>query len=175
MARTRRSLTIDAMRSWFREGFYGGLAIALLTGLFLFWLWRSEHQVKRHSENLLYAAEKKNWIRFAEFIGNDYEDQWGNDRALVLERTRELFGYLRSVELNADLALVWIDDKGIGHWQAKIRIDGTDSEAMTLLKERINSLNTPFQLQWRRMSAKPWDWKLVRVSNAELEIPREFQ
>ena len=29
----------------------------------------------------------------------------------------------------------------------------------------------PFELEWRRQSAKPWDWKLVRVSNASLEIP----
>lgn len=163
------------MRKWFREGFYGGLAIALLIGLFLMWLWRSEHQVKRHSENLLRAVEKKDWTRFAEFIGSDYEDQWSNDRALVLERTRELFRYLRSVQLNADFAMVWVDDKGDGYWQSKIMIDGDNGEVMALLKERINSLTTPFQLQWRHMSAKPWDWKLVRVNNRELTIPEEFE
>ena len=42
---------------------------------------------------------------------------------------------------------------------------------MMLVKERVSSLTTPFDLEWRRMSAKPWDWKLVRVSNAELALP----
>jgi hypothetical protein len=45
---------------------------------------------------------------------------------------------------------------------------------MALLKERVNSLATPFELVWRRVSAKPWDWKLVHVSNSTLEIPADF-
>jgi hypothetical protein len=40
-----------------------------------------------------------------------------------------------------------------------------------MIKERVNSIPAPFQLEWRRVSGKPWDWKLVRVSNAELVIP----
>jgi hypothetical protein len=43
-----------------------------------------------------------------------------------------------------------------------------------VVKERVNSLTTPFELQWRHISRKPWDWKLVRVSNPELDIPAEF-
>jgi hypothetical protein len=42
---------------------------------------------------------------------------------------------------------------------------------MTLLEQQINSVKTPFRLEWRRFSAKPWDWKLVRIENAELVIP----
>ena len=55
--------------------------------------------------------------------------------------------------------------------QAKISVDGDNSEIMALIKERVNPLGSPFELEWHRKSAKPWDWKLVRVSNAELTIP----
>lgn len=163
---------LRTMRTWFREGFYGGLSLALIIALFLIWLWRPEHQVRRHSENLLHAIAKKDWARFTGFIGSDYQDQWGNDRNLVLERTREVFRYLRNVRIDAVGANVQID-KPTAYWRARIAVDG-DGEAMTLLKERVNSLPTPFQLEWRHMSAKPWDWKLVRVSNTELELPSEF-
>jgi hypothetical protein len=44
---------------------------------------------------------------------------------------------------------------------------------MSEIKHRVNSLSAPFQLQWRRQSSKPWDWKLVRVSNRELKIDSE--
>ena len=44
-----------------------------------------------------------------------------------------------------------------------------------MMNERQNSLSTPFELQWRHVSGKPWDWKLVRVSNPELEIPAGFE
>jgi len=37
------------------------------------------------------------------------------------------------------------------------------------------SLGAPFELQWRRISGKPWDWKLIRVSNPELQLPSEFE
>ena len=161
------------VRIWFRDAFYGGLNLALVIGLFLVWLWRPEHQLQRHSENLLQAVAKKDWARFASFIGSDYQDQWGNDHALVQERTRELFRYVRTVQLTAVDPTVWTD-KQSGYWKARITMSGDNGEVMAMIKERVNSI-APFRLEWRRVSAKPWDWKLVRVSNAELLIPSEFQ
>ena len=59
-------------------------------------------------------------------------------------------------------------------WSGKIMIDGDQSEVMELLEERVNSLATPFELEWHHVSAKPWDWQLVHVSNSALEIPADF-
>jgi hypothetical protein len=162
------------VRIWFREAFYGGLAVALLIGLSLIWLWGPEHQIQRHSENLLHTIEKKDWAHFASFVGSDYQDQWGNDHGLILERTREAFRYVRTIRLTAVNPTVWTA-KQTGYWKASITIDGDNGEVMATIKERVNSLAAPFQLEWRRMSAKPWDWKLVRVSNAELRIPEYTQ
>jgi hypothetical protein len=158
------------VRIWFRDAFYGGLTVALVAGLFLVWLWRPEHQLQRHSENLLQTVAKKDWARFASFIGSDYQDQWGNDHALVLERTRELFRYVRTVQLTAVDPTVWTHKQSV-YWKARITMSGDNGEIMAMIKERVNSLAAPFQLEWRRVSGKPWDWKLVRVSNAELVIP----
>jgi hypothetical protein len=44
---------------------------------------------------------------------------------------------------------------------------------MEVLDERINKLPTPFELEWRRFSGKPWDWKLERVINPGFEIPAD--
>jgi hypothetical protein len=157
----------------FRSGFYGGLIIALLVGLFLVWLWRPERQVRRHTENFLHAVEHKSWTAAGACIGSDYHDQWGDNRARVLERMREGFRYVCGVRINASNATVRIE-KQRAIWSDKIVIDGDESEVMAALKERVNSLTAPFQLEWRRVSAKPWDWKLVRVSNSSLEIPADF-
>jgi hypothetical protein len=161
------------VRISFRGAVGGGLIVACVAGLFLVWLWRPEHQIRCHTDNLLRSIEKRNWSRFAFFISNDYRDQWGNDRPLVVERTREVFGYLRTARLTATNPALSVAGH-TGYWKAKIIINGDDSEVMAAMKERVNSLATPFQLEWRRMSAKPWDWKLARVSNPELRIP-EFQ
>jgi hypothetical protein len=174
MAPKTTSVTIVPMPTWFREGFYGGLSLALLIGLFLIWLWQPERQVARHTENFLHAVERKNWSRAADFIGNDYQDQWGDDRARVLERAREFFRYLRGFRINCSTATVNVDHRR-ATWIAKITIEGGEGEVMAEVKERVNSLATPFELEWRRASAKPWDWKLARVSNSDLKIPAGFE
>lgn len=162
------------MRISFRHSFYAGLAVTLLAGFFLVWLWRPERQLHRHSEHVLRAIEKRDWTRFASFIGGDYQDQWGNDRTLVLERTREVFGYVRRARLTVIDPTVSVTNES-GYWRARILVDGDNGELITVIKGRVNSLATPFQLQWHRVSQKPWDWKLIRVSNPDLEIPSEFQ
>jgi hypothetical protein len=157
----------------FRSGFYGGLIAAILLGLFLIWLWQPERQVRRHTENFLHTIEHKSWPAAADFIGSDYYDQWGDDRARVLDRMRNGFRYVRGVRINASNPTVRIENRR-AIWSGKIMIDGDQSEVMELLEERVNSLATPFELEWRHVSAMPWDWKLVHVSNSTLEIPADF-
>jgi hypothetical protein len=157
----------------FRGGFYGGVIVAVLVGLFLIWLWRPERQVRRHTESFLKAIEHKNWAAAADFIGSAYQDQWGDDRARVIERMREGFRYVRGVRINASNPTVRIENRR-AIWSGKIMIDGDEGEGMALLKERVNSLPTPFELEWHHVSADPGDWKLVHVSNSALEIPADF-
>jgi hypothetical protein len=159
---------------WFREGFYAGLGLALFAGFFLLWLWRPERQVRYHSEHLLHAIEQKSWSRVGDFIADDYVDQWGNDRARLLERMREVLRYLRGLSIEASNVTVRIDSRR-GYWTATIKIDGEQSEVMAIVREQVNPLPTPFELEWRRRSGKPWDWKLVRVSNQNMKLPGDFQ
>jgi hypothetical protein len=158
------------MPSRFRVGFCTGVAFALLVGCFLFWLWQPGRQVNRHSENLLREIEGENWTAISDFLANDYADQWGDDRTLALARMREGFRYARTMRIHALNPVVNVDGRR-GVWRAKITIDGDDGEVLAFLRERVNSLATPFELEWSRVSAKPWDWKLASVRNRDLEVP----
>ena len=108
----------------------------------------------------------------ANFIGSDYQDQWGDDRARVLERMREGFRYVRGPRIIASNPSVRLET-GRAVWSSKIKVYSTDNGVMDLLNERVNSLPAPFELEWHRFSGKPWDWKLVRVSNSAFEIPAD--
>jgi len=147
--------------------------IIIGVALFLFRLWQPEMQVRKHSAHLTDAIAHKDWASFANFVGENYHDQWGNDRAAVLERTREVFQYLHRVRFSAIGPTVRIEN-GAGYWRASIMIEGAeDNELMAVVRARVNALQTPFELEWHQMSAKPWDWKLMAVRNAELNISSE--
>jgi hypothetical protein len=156
----------------FRGGFYGGLALAVCVGLYLLWLWRPERQVQRHTENFFHAIEHRDWEGAADFLGNDYQDQWGNDRARVIERMREGFRWVRGARIIAPSPSLQVDARR-AVWVGKIMLYSSDDDMMGLLDERLNKLPTPFELEWHRLSGKPWDWKLVRVSNSAFQVPAD--
>ena len=85
---------------------------------------------------------------------------------------REGFRYMRGPRIVALNPQVQIET-GRAAWSGKIKVYGTDNGVMDLLNERVNSLPAPFELEWHRLSGKPWDWKLVRVSNSAFEIPAD--
>lgn len=157
----------------FRGGFIAGLAIALFIGLYLVWLWQPERQVKLHTENLFHAIEHRNWEAAADFIAADYQDQWGDDRAHVLERLSEGFRYVRGVRIIASNPSVQVESLR-AVWTGKITLHSSDDEVMEMLDQRINSLQSPFELEWHHLSGKPWDWKLARVGNPAFEIPADL-
>ena len=157
------------MPSSFRNGVYAGLLVAAIAGIWLATLWRPERQVRLHTAHLLSQIERKNWRAVGDFVGDDYQDRWGNDRGRALDRIREVFRFLPNARIEPSGAQVRIENR-MGYWQAKITVRGGPGELTTLIEERVNSLPAPFELEWRRGSSKPWDWKLICVRNEALEI-----
>jgi hypothetical protein len=155
-----------------RGAIIGVLAAALCIGLYLLWLWRPEHQVRLHTEHFFHAIDGRNWETVAEFIGEDYRDQWDHDRTRVLERMREGFRWMHGSKIIGSNPIVNVETRR-AIWIGKITIYSSDDGVMELLDERVNKLQTPFPLEWYRFSGKPWDWKLVRVSNSAFEIPAD--
>ena len=156
----------------FRGAIIALLATALSLGLYLLWLWRPEHQVRLHTENFFHAIDGRNWDAVAEFIGADYRDQWDQDRARLLERLRESFRWVRGSTITSSNASVQTEPSR-AIWIGKINVYSSDDGVLQLLDERVNKLPTPFELQWRHVSGRPWDWKLVRVRNPSFQIPAD--
>ena len=146
-----------------RGAIIGLLAVVLSIGLYLFWLWRPEHQVRLHTQHFFQAIDSRNWDTVAEFIGEDYRDQWDSDRTRLLERMREGFRWVRGSRITATNPSVQVKTP-LAIWTGKINVYSSDDGVMQLLDERINILPAPLQLEWHHVSGKPWDWKLVRVS-----------
>ena len=156
-----------------RGAFIGTLTFAVFICVYLFWLWGAEHQVRLHTQNLFRAIDNRNWEAVAHFVGDDYQDQWGDDKARLLERMREGLPWVRGSRIVTSNPAVRVEiPRAI--WTGRIAVYSTDDGVMDMLNARINNLPTPFQLEWHRLSEKAWDWKLVRVSNASFEIPADM-
>lgn len=155
-----------------RGAVIGGLAVAVFIGVYLLWLWRAEHQVRLHTENFFHAIDNRNWDTVADFVGNDYQDQWRDDKARLLERMREGFRWVPGSRILVSNPAVQVEvPRAI--WTGKITVYSSDDGVMEELDKRVNRLPTPFELEWHRFSGKPWDWKLVRVTNSAFEIPAD--
>jgi hypothetical protein len=162
------------MASEFRAGLLIGIAAIVAVVVYCAWLWQGERQVALHTEKLFRALEQKDWSSARDLIASDYRDQWNQDRALLLERTRLLLASARKFQINATEVDCRIDN-GAGKWRGKVSIETNEAELLASVKDRLNALSAPFELQWRHDSNKPWDWKLIRVGNSELESAGGFE
>lgn len=160
------------LRISFRNGFYAGVIVSIALGIYLFFLWQPRRQVQLHSEHLLHAVEKKKWSATEKFMSENYHDQWMQDRGAALSRLREVVRYMPNLRLQRQELLVHAAD-GRGEWRGRITVEADANEVSAFVKERVNALRTPFELQWQQQSGKPWDWKLVRARNADLKISAE--
>jgi hypothetical protein len=152
----------------FRNGFYAGLIVAAIWGIYLFRLWQPERQIELHNAHLLEQIEKHNWKNVGEFIGTTYQDRWGNNRTLLLQRLPQVFGALGNTQIEATNTAIRRED-GRGYWTARIVVKGT-GEFTDFVQNKVNSLDTPFEFEWQHGATWPWDWKLVSVRNPALEI-----
>jgi hypothetical protein len=153
----------------FRTGFYAGLVLALIWGVYLARLWQADRQVQLHSAHLLSHIEKRDWKAAAQFIDAGYQDQWGHDRPALLERLREVFRALPNARIESSVVSVQTVN-GRGTWTAKITVQGT-GEYAEYITSRVNSLETPFLFEWQRGATWPWDWKLITAKNPGLVVP----
>jgi hypothetical protein len=158
----------ENLKVQFRHGFYAGLILAAAWGVYLALLWQPERQVTLHTAHFLEDVEKHDWKAVADFVGDKYQDRWGNDRAGLLERLREVFRLLPNARIEASSASIRTGE-GRGHWTAKLTIKST-GEFADYIENRIDSLDVPFEFEWQR-GAWPWNWKLLSVRNSALEIP----
>src|SRR5207247_9114680 len=150
------------MRVEFRTGWFTGLVLTLTIGLYCVWLWQPQRQIDRHAKNLLHDIEQRNWSRVADLIATDYADQWGNDRALVLERMRLGLGYGHHLRLKAIDATCKIDNGGrVGLWRSRTLTTEADPGLCEVVKEGGNCMTSPGALQGAPSHRMQWDERAV--------------
>jgi hypothetical protein len=133
------------------------------------WLWQPERQLLLHQAHLRSAVEGREWSRVRDFIDPDYTDRWGYTRETGIAEAREWLGQFFALTVTAEPVSDELTGDG-GTVTERWKLDGTGTEVAAMVLEHVNGVEAPFVFQWRHGSWKPWDWRLARVDNAELNL-----
>ena len=138
------------------------------------WLWQPRCQLLLHQENLRHAIEARDWSRVESLVDPHYSDRWGFTRETGMQEARQWLGQFLSLTVTADAAGDQLTPDG-GIVTERWKLDGPGvTEAAGMVKDRVNSLQSPFVFQWRHASWEPWNWTLVRVDNPGLNLSSEM-
>jgi hypothetical protein len=122
----------------------------------------------RCQERLLQAAGDRNWNRVRELMADDYRDAWGHDRNEAVTRASEVLGNFLVLEILAEDTKVERQGRE-ATISARLRLRGRGNALGETILTAANSLESHFQFAWTRKSWKPWDWKLVSLSQPEID------
>lgn len=122
----------------------------------------------RCQERLLEAAGNRNWKAVRDFLADDYRDQWGHDRDQAIALASEALQNFLTLEITSEATSVRRDGPE-AMISARLRLAGRGNAIGEEILSRANSLESHFQFAWKRKSWKPWDWKLVYLSQPELD------
>ncbi len=103
-------------------------------------------------------------------LAADYRDRWEHGKALVLSRSREVFGQFATLTVGRETRGLRAES---GSWllTEKLILKGLGGPLAMAARDRVGGLREPFTMEWRRRSWKPWDWELKSVAQPELELP----
>lgn len=153
----------------FRKSSLRALVALLLVVGWCTWLWQPAHQVRLHQKNLLKAYERRDWPGVDGFLDAKYADRWGYDKEFVLRASKEVFSQFLTLGISSEVVNCTASGSS-GQISFRVKMQGQGSPLAPMVTERVNSLHEPFACEWARQSWKPWDWKLVRMDQPELDI-----
>jgi hypothetical protein len=144
-------------------------ATALVLFVWCIWLWQPARQIERHTRNLLETIEDKDWREMAGIMADDYSDRWGHDKGAVVDRSKQAFAQFFILTVEGSEYEVE-EANAVGTARVRIAITGRGGPLADIVMTRASELRQPFSFTWRQASWKPWDWKLIRVDQPELEV-----
>ena len=133
------------------------------------WLWQPERQVRLHTAHLLKAVEGRRWKKVDSLVADNYSDRWRHDKEFVLRASNEVFGQFIFLTIQSEPLSCSVSGS-TGVTQDRVKVSGSGGPIAQVVIERVDRLRQPFVFTWERMSWKPWDWRLTRFDQPELEI-----
>ena len=148
------------------------VAAGVVLLVWAFWELSPGRQLEKAFTRLITAAENRDWKTVRAIVADDYRDQWGFDREESVRLASEVLGQFLALKIDCE-ALRSSRQGDAALVETRLRLRGRGNAVGEALMQRANDLQDDFRFAWRRESWKPWSWKLVSLSQNEID-PTEF-
>ena len=146
----------------------------VVTVAFLGWLWSPDRQIRKHQENLISAAEKRNTALVSKFLSAEYEDSWSNSPDETIALLGAILRSFFALTIQENRVRYKIEGNR-GQVISHLNLEGNGTAFAEVVIRETRALPNPFSFFWRRESWKPWDWKLVTVENPSIQVDRNHR
>jgi hypothetical protein len=134
------------------------------------WLWQPDRQVILHQARLRGAIESRDWASVQTLIDPAYTDRWGYTRDTGIRDARQWLGQFFALTIIVQ-PIAHQSSPTAGTVTECWKLDGTGTEMAAMVKDSVNTLQSPFTFRWQHTTWKPWHWTLLRVDNPALQLP----
>jgi hypothetical protein len=135
----------------------------------------AESQVRHRAEAFRRALAEGRSAKAWHMVSAEYRDQWNMDRDQVGSALRDVSRQFLTLRVD------WVDprfertaDGGV----AMTTLPRLEGKSLTPVGEMMLStarrLEQPFTFTWRKEGWWPWTWRLVSITNPDLEIPQGY-
>ncbi len=118
---------------------------------------------------LISAIENRDLVALERILADDYRDQWGHNKAIVISHMKEVLRqFLFLTVEHQETSLTFAGNT----WavREKITLKGSGGPLANHAKDEVNRLREPFTITWRQNGGAT-KWVLVSVAQPELELP----
>ncbi len=143
------------------------LAGALILALLMIRHWSPRRVVERQQVALVDALQDRSAKKLDRLLAQDYLDQWEFDREEAKLAVQDFGSQFIILNLVPEESSTSLKD-GEATVTARFTVSGNGSPLAHEMIRTANKLKEPFVFHWRKKSAWPGDWKLVRIENVDL-------
>ncbi len=129
-----------------------------------------EREMLEAQTALIKALEKRSWSKVSKALSETYTDSWGQNRELAVELGKQALSGFISLGIHEQL-LSSRAAEGVGETTFHLQLDGNGMGFSSVVLGRVNSMNQPWKLNWRKEGLWPWTWKVVRLEQPDVVLP----
>lgn len=153
--------------------------LALQVCSFLVWLLSqgitAESQVRHRSEAFRRALAEGRSAKAWHMVSGDYRDSWNMNKDQIGSALRDISRQFLTLRIDWTNPQYAPGPDGTYTLTTVPRLDGRSlSPVGEVMLSTARQIREPFTLHWKKEGWWPWTWRIVSITNSDLELPAGY-